>query len=100
MNRILLLLGYQPTYSEVSTEVIIGQICKGGKPDGHLRLFTFRALMELLEYHGFKVIKVAGSGSLYQPRIIKFLDKMFAKRPSFARIQIIACIKPHTLLKI
>jgi methionine biosynthesis protein MetW len=92
LNRILLLLGYQPTYLDVSTETSVGHFHRG-EPLGHVRGFTLRALKGLLEYHGFKIVKVAGSGSLHQPNIIKFLDRLFAYIPSLARILVIVCQK-------
>lgn len=94
LNRILLLLGFQPTYAEVSTEVSVGHVFKSkGRPCGHLRLFTLRALVELLEYHRFKIVEVRGCGSLHQPRIIKFFDKVFSKIPSLSRILVVASTK-------
>lgn len=94
LNRILLLLGFQPTYSEVSTEVSVGHVFKGkGRPCGHLRLFTLRALVELLEYHRFRILEIRGCGSLHQPKIIKFFDKVFSKIPSLSRILVVATTK-------
>jgi SAM-dependent methyltransferase len=55
VNRIALLLGEMPVATEVSTVRVFGR--PGDKLTGHLRLFTFRALKELVEYHGFTVLK-------------------------------------------
>lgn len=66
-NRFLLLFGYQPYYTEVS-EVesgfglgivykVLGRPKYGNITAGHLRLFTVRALHELLEFYGLKVVK-------------------------------------------
>ena len=61
-NRIALLLGYQPHYSEVSTKYNIGKLMATNKNDvsGHLRLFTLRALRQLLELYNYKIIKILG----------------------------------------
>lgn len=70
-NRILLLLGFQPHGTEVSYARqrfgcqflgrLLGEV--PGVTDvtaGHLRIFTFRALREFLNYHGFKITVVRG----------------------------------------
>ena len=55
-NRIMLFGGYQPLFTEVSTTQVFGR--PGSEVVGHLRLFTYRALREFLEYHGFKIEKM------------------------------------------
>ena len=63
VNRIIMLLGYQPYNVEASTEILAGVPWKAysfSKPTGHIRAYTLRALKELLTYHGFKVLKVKG----------------------------------------
>jgi methionine biosynthesis protein MetW len=59
-NRIALMLGWQPFWSEVSTEVVIGNPRCWGQPCGHLRLFTPRALLALSAHHGLKVERLIG----------------------------------------
>lgn len=94
-NRILLLFGIQPLFSEVSTLKIFGR--PGSYPIGHLRLFTLKALKEFLNYHGFKIVSIAGTSFLDTISIsllkhlnfLKFIDVIFAKIPSFASILII-----------
>ena len=51
VNRIVMLLGYQPYNAEVSTEILAGVLWRAYsfiKPSGHIRPFTLRALIELL----------------------------------------------------
>ena len=64
-NRLLLLAGLQPLYSEVSTEVVLGRghkiLGQRGDPVGHLRLYTRRSLREFLEFHGFEVVRLRGA---------------------------------------
>src|SRR5690606_16552983 len=51
-NRILVPLGIQPLFTEVSNEVNLGRffsfLGQGGKVQGHLRIFTFKSLEEIL----------------------------------------------------
>ena len=61
VNRLAMLLGYQPYNCEVSTEIIAGVPWKArtfAKPAGHIRPFTLKALREMLAYHGFEIIHV------------------------------------------
>jgi len=57
-NRIVLLFGFQPYLTEVSLKYNIGKFkVRDNKVSGHLRLFTYRALCELLEIHNFNIEK-------------------------------------------
>lgn len=62
LNRIMLLLGISPFFLENSSEVKLGRMFsffgQGNVTEGHIRLFTYRALMDLLKRKNFKVIKV------------------------------------------
>lgn len=64
INRILLLLGYQPIHTEPSREFIVGSL-RGVREKkqyhGHMKLLTFRALKELLLVNGFRVKKCVGA---------------------------------------
>jgi len=64
-NRIALMLGYQPHYSEVSIKYNIGKLFPTNKTDvsGHLRVFTLRALKGLLKLYQFQIVKVIGHGT-------------------------------------
>lgn len=89
-NRIALLLGYQPHYSEVSTKYSVGKLMTTDKYDvsGHLRLFTLRALKELLYLYNFKIIKIIGHGTEM------FIDKYISNHfPAFATGLIVLCQK-------
>ena len=86
-NRILLLFGYQPHFTEVSTRYDVGKLRLGTeeKPGGHLHLFTLRALKELLTIHGFKIHSIQGKPLEYPlPLLLKLLDRLFSKIPSLA----------------
>lgn len=64
-NRLLLTLGVQPLYSEVSDERVVGRwlgaFGQGGEPVGHLRLYTRRGLVEFLRMHRFDIVRVKGA---------------------------------------
>jgi SAM-dependent methyltransferase len=62
VNRLLLLAGISPLYLENSAEVKLGRrtprLGQGNRTEGHIRLFTYRALREFLERHGFEIVRV------------------------------------------
>ncbi len=58
VNRIGLLLGRQPGGTEVSTRArFSGKGVAPGPVAGHIRVFTFGALLDFLRFHGFTVLK-------------------------------------------
>ena len=60
-NRLVLLFGWQPFETEVSTRVRVGNpIAPSGHLAGHIRMFVSRSLVELCNYYGLKVIKLGG----------------------------------------
>ena len=72
VNRIALVLGYQPLGSEVSTRRTFGN--PGPRQvAGHLRIFTYRALKEFLRHYGFQVERAysaaLGGGLAYESAI-------------------------------
>jgi 2-polyprenyl-3-methyl-5-hydroxy-6-metoxy-1,4-benzoquinol methylase len=93
-NRILLLSGVQPVFSEVSLEGIYGR--PGDEPVGHLRLFTRRALIELLSSHGFVDIRISGAMFHRTPRGIRWLDRLATRWPGGASILIARVRTPNT----
>lgn len=88
-NRLSILLGYQPYNVEVSTEIVAGvPYRKGvfGTPAGHIRAFTFRALKNLLDHHGFRIAKVAGyPGVNPKNSVFRLVDKILSLRHTLAR---------------
>ena len=61
INRILLLLGFLPMSYEVSTKKAFGKPGRFNMHEGaagHIRLFTYRAIKEFLEYYGFDVVRM------------------------------------------
>ncbi len=85
VNRLLLLLGYQPYDVEPSTEYYAGVPKKLWQPAGHVRAYTLRAISELLKYHGFNIVKIKGIPSEYRNPVFKMIDQLIAIKPSLAR---------------
>ncbi|HXU33593.1 MAG TPA: class I SAM-dependent methyltransferase [Thermoanaerobaculia bacterium] len=68
-NVISLMLGMQPPPCHVSSEVVIGNRLDplrgtlfANREDSHLRIFSFRALAELCEFHGFRTVDERTAG--------------------------------------
>jgi len=97
-NRVLLLFGIQPFFTEVSTvDKTLGlgftrRFTTLRRPMGHLRIFTFGSLCELLILHGFKPVKNYGVEFLSFPKLLLFIDKLISRHStSFAsNIMIVA----------
>ena len=62
VNRILLPLGISPLFLENSAWLKLGRRTKalgqGNKTEGHIRVFTYRAVREILELHGYDLRRV------------------------------------------
>lgn len=62
LNRVLLLAGVSPLFLENSAERKLGRFTRalgqGNTTEGHIRLFTYRALRELVELTGFEIVSV------------------------------------------
>jgi len=90
-NRLLLLFGIQPMFTEVSSIGVFGR--SGTLPVGHLRLFTLRALRAFLSFHGFKILREIGSPFDELPVFMRRLDRIFCKIPSISSIIIVLAQK-------
>jgi len=60
-NRILLLVGFQPIFTEVSIKYAYNKPIPVGLA-GHLRLYTYDSLKFILEKNNFKLVKASGIG--------------------------------------
>ena len=89
-NRAIFIFGYQPFFTEVSNEdktlglKFTRLLTKNRDSLGHLRVFTLRALVDLLEYHGFTILDKKGGEVEYLPSYLKFFDKFFSNFPYLA----------------
>lgn len=102
-NPIALLFGFQPYPTAVSPNFeSVGKLGVGPEGQwGHIRVFTLRALKELLALHKFKVEKTVGCAvSIWTPfpgpllRLIRTVDSVFALWPRFATRVIVLARKP------
>jgi SAM-dependent methyltransferase len=91
-NRVLLLLGVQPVFSEVSAREVHGR--PGSIVVGHLRLFTSRALVGLLGARGFVDVGLWGASYHDVPRWARGLDRLVARRPGLAAILLARATTP------
>lgn len=86
-NRILVPLGVQPLGTETSSEVALGRrhrvLGQGNQVQGHLKVFTHRALTEILERYGFEVRERRGVPAFFPPPLDR-VDRLFARRAGFA----------------
>lgn len=88
INRLALLLGYQPRDVEISKKFAVGVSKHYGKyAIGHLHTPTLGAMKELLEHYGFKIVATRGCKP-YGSRlnlILHLVDTVAVFRPSLAR---------------
>lgn len=94
LNRLLLLSGMQPLFSEVSTARHFGRPTQQSfTPVGHLRLFTCRALTEFLTYYGFRIVRLEGAPHEGLPVFLRQSDKIVSQIPSLASSIIVVAQK-------
>jgi SAM-dependent methyltransferase len=105
-NRIALFLGFQPFGTGVSFRYRVGHpkfLGTGGTTE-HVRVFTYRALVELLRLHGFLVLETVGIGirdAVPWPspplavRAIGPVDTLFSRLPSLSAGVAVAIRKPR-----
>lgn len=64
-NRLLLLVGISPFYLENAVEKKLGRrfraLGQGNPTEGHIKVFTYRALRDVLSLKGLEVVKVTGT---------------------------------------
>lgn len=90
-NRILVPLGVQPLFVESSTKSkLIGagflrKFKKESTPVGHVRIFNFQAIKDLLKENGFELVKV--KGAIFDeglPKKLWVIDRSFNILPKMA----------------
>lgn len=88
-NRLLLLIGVQPAFTETGTRWVFGRrgLLRRSRPVGHLRILTFPALLELVEFHGFEAVRAEGlaaSGGGMPTGGLGWLDRRMARFPTIS----------------
>jgi SAM-dependent methyltransferase len=81
-NRILVPLGIQPLGTETSSVVALGRrwrlLGQGNRVQGHLKVFSHRALAEILERYGFDVTARFGMPAEF-PFPLSLIDRFFTR---------------------
>ena len=94
-NRLLLALGLQPLFSEVSEEMVLGRGAKllgqGTSPVGHLRLYTLRGLIETLRLHNLEPTIIRGAA--FSDDRLGILQRVLSRVPSLAMILVVQAKK-------
>jgi ubiquinone/menaquinone biosynthesis C-methylase UbiE len=87
VNRLVLLLGFQPYFSSPSTRFNVGKLFRSpneraGVP-GHIRLYTLKAFKQFIKLHDFNILVVKGSpgdhrSAYYSCRFHSKLNSVFS----------------------
>lgn len=87
LNRLALLMGYQPRNVEVSRQRAAGTlpIYRRDSFLNHVHAPTHRALLELLEHHGFEPRETVALAPYQRSVFDRALDRLAALRPSLGR---------------
>lgn len=95
-NRVLVPLGIQPLFTETSSEVHLGRrwraLGQGNQVQGHLKVFSHRALLEILHRTGFTVVRTLGMPGEF-PAPVDRVDRMFARFPSLASDLLVVAVR-------
>lgn len=85
LNRLMLLFGISPFFLENSSEVKLGRklriLGQGNKTEGHIRVFTYGAMIDLIRKEKMKIIKVIGvpgPWSFWPDRAVSFFSRSLA----------------------
>lgn len=101
VNRLALLLGYQPFLTDVSLRHNVGKLYSmGSGGSGHIRVFTRRALQQLLRLHDFQILEVAGAPALESaylsfPFYLRLVDEVLGRFPTVAPVLIVVARRHH-----
>lgn len=84
INRILLLFGLTPLFIENSSKVKLGRkfrfLGQGNVTEGHIRVFTYGALRELIKMNKYKIISVnpVSIWGFWPDKFMHLISKSFA----------------------
>lgn len=101
-NRIIFLFGYQPFFMETSTiDKTVGlsftrKLTKERQVAGHIRVFTLRALKDILTLHKFQCEKIKGYSGEYFPIWMQQVDTVFSYVSTLASNIYIVARRTHT----
>lgn len=84
VNRVMLLFGISPLFLENSSYVKLGRKYKffgqGNTTEGHIRLFTYGALRDLLKLKKYKIVKVRAAlvWNFWPDKVLSAISKSFS----------------------
>lgn len=92
-NRITLFLGYQPFSTSVSLKHNVGRPFEVSDEilGDHIRVFTYRAMRELLGLSKFEIVEVQGTTSVLPEKknlflsVVRLMDRILSKFPSLSQ---------------
>lgn len=97
INRLVLAVGIQPLYTEVSADKVLGRrfrfLGEGSQAVGHIHVFTLPALLEILKTNGFATVRVKGFHDDRLKGVPKAVDYVLSKRASFSTAILVTCKK-------
>ncbi|RLE90890.1 MAG: class I SAM-dependent methyltransferase [Thermoprotei archaeon] len=100
VNRIALLLGYQPRDVEISQRISPGILpLYGGGGIGHIHSATLKAMKELLEFYGFDIVLVKPLAPKIKNKLVLVIDKVLGRFASLSR-RFIIIAKPKPLISL
>jgi ubiquinone/menaquinone biosynthesis C-methylase UbiE len=95
VNRIALLLGYQPRDVEISFKFPPGILPFHARGFvGHIHSATLGAVKQMLKHYGFNITKVGSLSPYHSNKLVRAADKTFSLSPSLSRRFIILSKKP------
>ncbi|MBC5799372.1 MAG: methyltransferase domain-containing protein [Candidatus Eremiobacteraeota bacterium] len=98
-NRIILLAGFQPIFTETSLHVNLGRgsrfLGQWRSTQGHLKIFTLAALQEMLKANGFEIKELRGV-PFHTSNIFSLIDRCLSRIPSLASNFVITAINMET----
>lgn len=101
-NRILLLLGLQPHFTEVSMRYNVGKLYYGDLSinnesalGGHIRIFTYPALAKLLKLHNFSIKDSFSYGHhvLLQSKLLGWIERLASLNKNLSSTLCFICYK-------
>lgn len=100
-NRIQLLLGFQPIFTETGTSYVFGRgpLVSPTRPVGHLQIYTREAVHRILELHCFRVISCGGMPlprALARRGTFRQVDRIFSRFPGLAAGFIVSAVPSKT----
>ncbi|BCU67961.1 hypothetical protein HS7_13980 [Sulfolobales archaeon HS-7] len=84
INRLTLLLGYQPFSHDISFLGGFGRLRNKTQTNGHIKSFTLRAMIEYLKFFNFEILEIKGIEADGVSGLLSKIDLFFSKFPNYA----------------